>query len=64
MSDSHVSRLRQAGVLSNDPSHLTEEHEKTINALSKEEVDTLVGIHNKLGPLHAPGHAPGAALIF
>ncbi len=60
----NVERLRKEGVLSDDPEHLSPEHEETINSLSREEVETLVRVKKKVGVIHAPGQHPGRAWIF
>jgi hypothetical protein len=60
----HVERLRKAGVLSDNPRHLTKEHEEAINSLSDDEVEALVRVKKKVGVLHKPGHAPGRCWIF
>jgi hypothetical protein len=50
----NVQRLRQAGVLPQWVT-LTSANEDAINALSQEEVDTVLAVHSKVGQIESPG---------
>ncbi|MEM7481850.1 MAG: aroma-sacti cluster domain-containing protein [Acidobacteriota bacterium] len=47
--ESHVDRLEAAGVM--NAQVLTDKEKSLINDLSDQEVETLINIHRKLGPL-------------
>lgn len=60
----NVDRLRAAGVLSDHPDHLEDDHHEAINGLSSDEVDALISVHEKVGPVDVKGHPTGRAWII
>lgn len=57
-------QLKEAGVLSNDPAHLNDEHIRKIDEnLTDEDVRALIDIHAKIGPIGAGDHPTGRAWL-
>ena len=56
----NLGRLEQAGVA--EASQLSEREREFLETLSADEVDTLIRIHEKLGP--APENAPYSLVRF
>jgi hypothetical protein len=50
----NVQRLREAGVLPQWVT-LTSANEDAINALTEDEVDTVLAVHDKVGQIESPG---------
>ena len=57
-------KLREAGVLSSHPDHLDDEHIRKIDEnLTDEDVQALIDVHEKVGPIDAGGHPTGRAWL-
>jgi hypothetical protein len=50
----NVQQLRDAGVLPPEAT-LSPEQDSAINALTQNEVDTVLAVHGKVGPIEVPG---------
>lgn len=60
----NIPRLISAGILSPD-AELSTDDQNALNSLTEAEVDTIISVKNKLGPVFFEKHVkPKAAFIF